>query len=96
MTLVDLSNAKRYRELAERMIEVEVVKARHAGFTWQQIGTALGITHQGARARWAKAVQGVARTNGAGAESANGVRDAPDHPGRVDGDPVVGPGIDGD
>jgi hypothetical protein len=100
MTSVDLSalsDARRYRDLADRMIEVEVIKARHNGFTWGQIGGALGITHQGARSRHAAAVRkAVASVNSNGAESPNGLLRAPDHARRVDSDSAPGPGDDGD
>ena len=91
-----IAEAKRYVELANKMLELEVVKERTAGATWQQIGTALGITHQGARSRWGPVCKAVASQNGHMADSANGVLSPADHAELVDGDGVAGPGDDRD
>jgi hypothetical protein len=36
------------RRLADQLEQAHVVKARHQGWTWQQIGDALGISRQAA------------------------------------------------
>jgi hypothetical protein len=94
MTVAD---AKRYVDLAAKMLEFEVVKARAAGATWKTIADSLGITHQGARSRWAPVVtKALAQSNGNGAGSANGLLGAPDHARGLDTDPAPGPRNDGD
>jgi DNA-directed RNA polymerase specialized sigma24 family protein len=41
--------------LAERVEAQAVASARHAGWSWQQIGDALGITRQSVHAKYGKA-----------------------------------------
>ncbi len=41
-----LDAVKALRKLADALEEEHVAKARRAGWTWQQIGDALGVTRQ--------------------------------------------------
>lgn len=51
----EVQEARRYVELANKLLVAAVVNARNEqGATWQQLGDILGVTHQGARSRWAK------------------------------------------
>jgi hypothetical protein len=43
------------RRLAERVEMVHVAQARRAGWSWEQIGDALGVTKQSAHAKHGKA-----------------------------------------
>jgi hypothetical protein len=91
MTTADttIAQAVDYVKLANRMLEVAVVRERKAGRTWQSIGAELGVTHQGARSRWAKA---VAAANGHVANSTNGSVVSSDHVSGVDSDTAAGVG----
>lgn len=40
------------RRLTERLEAIQVTAARRAGWTWQQIGDALGITRQAAHKKY--------------------------------------------
>lgn len=40
--------------LAERVEAVHVAKAREAGWSWEQIGDALGVTRQSVHAKYGK------------------------------------------
>jgi hypothetical protein len=100
MTLAEdgsIAQAVEYVKLSNRMLEVRVVAARKEGRTWGSIGDELGVTHQGARAKWSpivsKALE-IPHTNGA--DSANGTGGASDSSQRVDGDSAAGPGHDRD
>jgi hypothetical protein len=42
------------RRLAERVEAMQVANARRQGWSWQQIGDALGITRQSAHAKYGK------------------------------------------
>jgi hypothetical protein len=50
--LEDLRASVRYGELVAKMQLAAVAGAREIGGTWEQIGNALGVTHQAARQRW--------------------------------------------
>lgn len=50
--LTNLAESVRYSELVDKMQLAAVKGARETGATWQQIGDALGTTHQAARQRW--------------------------------------------
>src|ERR1700684_4518083 len=84
-----IAQAKGYVDLANRMLEVAVVRARREGRTWQSIGSELGVTHQGARSRWSKV---VASANGHMPESPNGSVVSSDHARSDNGDAPVGAG----
>lgn len=42
------------RRLAERVEAMHVIEARRTGWSWEQIGDALGVTRQSAHAKYAK------------------------------------------
>lgn len=42
------------RRLAERVEAMHVAEARRAGWSWEQIGDALGVTRQSAHAKYGK------------------------------------------
>lgn len=42
------------RRLAERVEEMHVVEARRAGWSWERIGDALGVTRQSVHAKYGK------------------------------------------
>ncbi len=42
------------RRLAERVEEQHVAAARHAGWSWEQIGDALGVTRQSVHAKYGR------------------------------------------
>lgn len=75
--LSGLVQARRYVELSAKMLTAEVVKVRGGGATWQQIGDVIGISHQGARQRYARFCgQALASAPAQEAVSANGHSDA--------------------
>lgn len=45
---VGLRAVRSLRELADRLEELQVAKAREAGMSWQEIADALGVTRQAA------------------------------------------------
>lgn len=47
------------RRLAERVEAMHVAQARSAGWSWEQIGDALGVTRQAVHAKYGKAQQHV-------------------------------------
>jgi hypothetical protein len=47
-----LDAARRLREAAERLEQVQVDAARQAGLTWAEIGQIYGLTKQGAQQRF--------------------------------------------
>ena len=47
------------RRLAERVEATHVAEARNAGWSWEQIGDALGVTRQSVHAKYGKQVTGV-------------------------------------
>ena len=61
--LSDLHEARRYKELSEKMMLQAVRGAREHGATWEQIGEVLGISHQGARSTWQRRLKAL--SNGA-------------------------------
>lgn len=50
--LEDVRETVRYKELLSKMEFSAVKGARDSGATWEQLGEALGVTHQAARQRW--------------------------------------------
>lgn len=52
--LTDLADTVGYAKLIERMQLTAVRGARAEGRTWEEIGDALGVTHQAARQRWSR------------------------------------------
>lgn len=66
--------AKGYVTLATKMLTGEVAKARHEGATWQTIGSALGVSHQAARVKYAPLLRKALETEAlAEPESGNGL-----------------------
>jgi hypothetical protein len=51
---VGLRAALALRRLAERVETSQVAVARHSGWSWQQIGDALGVTRQSVHAKHGK------------------------------------------
>ncbi|MGD0453525.1 MAG: helix-turn-helix domain-containing protein [Solirubrobacteraceae bacterium] len=51
---VGLRAALALRRLAERVEASQVAAARHQGWSWQQIGDALGVTRQSVHAKHGK------------------------------------------
>ncbi|HKT55977.1 MAG TPA: helix-turn-helix domain-containing protein [Microbacterium sp.] len=49
-----LRAATALRRLAERVEAMHVAEARRAGWSWEQIGDALGITRQSVHAKYGK------------------------------------------
>lgn len=95
----DLSPVKQAREyviLANRLLKIEVVKARRDGSTWQALGEALGVTHQGARSRWAPVVQALDAKQVNGQNGDHAVPSETDHAGGIDGHAPAGQGDGGD
>jgi hypothetical protein len=54
---VGLRAAQALHRLAERVEAVQVAAARQRGWSWQQIGDALGITRQSVHAKYGKAIR---------------------------------------
>jgi predicted transcriptional regulator len=52
LLLHEVSEVVNYRKLVDKMLVKRVVSARKAGATWQELGDALGVTHQAARKRF--------------------------------------------
>lgn len=50
--LDELTDAAGYSKLVDKMVKTAVVAARAKGATWQQVGAALGVSHQAARKRF--------------------------------------------
>jgi hypothetical protein len=57
--LSQLEEAVRYRELVDKMMLNAVKAARDAGATWEQLGSVLKISHQGARSTWQRKLKGL-------------------------------------
>ena len=62
------------RDLAGQAVDAEVLSLRRRGLTWTVLGTALGVSRQAARQRYAAAAATVART---AFESSLDVQDRP-------------------
>jgi hypothetical protein len=84
---ISIAQANEYVRLSNLVLERAVVRERQGGRTWQSIGTELGVTDQGARSRWAKA---IASANATVAQSPNGSVLPSDHVGGVDPDGAPG------
>jgi hypothetical protein len=54
---IGLRAALALRRLAERVEVSQVASARSQGWSWQQIGDALGVTRQSVHARYGKGLQ---------------------------------------
>lgn len=60
--LEDIRETVRYKDLLGKMEFAAVKGARESGATWEQLGEALGVTHQAARQRWDRKLKALVET----------------------------------
>nr|WP_205865107.1 helix-turn-helix domain-containing protein [Planctomonas sp. JC2975] len=65
---VGLRAAETLRRLAERVEAEHVAEARRLGWSWEQIGEALGVTRQSVHAKYGKESADVRAVRGSGAQ----------------------------